>query len=63
MQDHPVARPFTSPLADLLDRLAALEASLSRLAVDRAELRTEVAALRKRLDIAERRLNSPKMPL
>ncbi len=57
------ARGVAAWLADLLERQDALEDSLSRLAVDRAELRTEVAGLRKRLDAAERRLNSPKMPV
>ncbi len=57
------ARGVAAWLADLLERQDALEDSLSRLAVDRAELRTEVAGLRKRLDAAERRLNSPRMPV
>ncbi|MCC6988355.1 MAG: hypothetical protein IT181_05120 [Acidobacteria bacterium] len=54
---------YSSDLEDLLDRLAGLEASVSQLTLDRAELRTTCVLLKKRLDVLERRLNTPKMPL
>ncbi len=54
---------YSTVLEDLLDRLAGLESSLSQLALDRAELRTTCVLLKKRIDVLERRLNMPKMPL
>ena len=44
-------------------RVAALEASHARLSEDRAELRTQLAALKKQVDLLERRVNGSKMPL
>ena len=54
---------YSTVLEDLLDRLAGLESSLSQLALDRAELRTTCVLLKKRIDVLERRLNMPTMPL
>ena len=54
---------YSTVLEDLLDRLAGLESSLSQLALDRAELRTTCVLLKKLIDVLERRLNMPKMPL
>ncbi len=59
----PALSTYSFALEDLLDRLAGLEASVSQLALDRAELRTTCVLLKKRLDVLERRMNAPRMPL
>lgn len=59
----PRVATHTGEFEDLLDRLAELEAGVSQLTLDRAELRTQAVLLKKRLDLLERRLNAPRMPL